>query len=243
MAFTVTRSRQFRRTSPAVETYFVASGGSFAMAALGDPLTDTLAALRLIAATALIFFIPGYGWIKATWPGPKDLAEEYNSLYVATLSMVLSVATVIFVGFVLASIPPPAPEARGYFTLEVLLPVMLALTAVAWAAAWWRGGLPWLGRISQRLVRSPAKDKAALGAASDRELDDLLHTLRELSSRREQLRAQTKRLEQRAQSELPQQKVLLLARAEVARRKLRSVEREIERMEHRRSDQIAAGQG
>ncbi len=208
------------------------------------PLGDLLSLLRVLGAILLIFILPGYGWTKALWPAPDDLSEEYNALYVAAFSMVFSIATVIFAGFAILSIPV-AKGAQGLFTLQVLLPTLLGLSAIALLLAWWRGGLAWAGRISPRLVRMPRSTKRLRPGMEDAQLEALVSSLRSLSRQREELRAQVRQLQRRAESEggSSGERARLLVRADRTRKRLGEVESQIAALESSRSDQLAHGSG
>ena len=56
--------------------------------------------LQLIFGILLIFVLPGTMLIKAMFPRPGELDEEYNSIYVLALGMATSICLTILAGFV-----------------------------------------------------------------------------------------------------------------------------------------------
>jgi hypothetical protein len=149
-----------------------------------------LEVLRIIFGLLLIFVLPGTMLIKAMFPRPGELDEEYNGLYVLTLGMATSVCLTILVGFVLGSLPV-RDSGKGWFDAPFITASLVALTLVFFAIGWWRGAFPWLGLLDKRLARFPLPAEAPRGTKRH---DELLAEIDELTRDRDRLKREVKDL-------------------------------------------------
>ena len=145
--------------------------------------------LQVVFGILLIFVVPGVMLIKAMFPRPGELDEEYNGLYVLTLGMATSVCLTILVGFVLGSLPPQ--DGKGYFAFPYIVTSLLGLTAVFFVAGWWRGAYPWLGLLHPKLARFPIPASAPRGTKRH---DELLARIGELSKEHDRLKQEVRDL-------------------------------------------------
>jgi hypothetical protein len=65
--------------------------------------------------------------IKAMFPRPGELDQEYNGIYVLALGMTTSVCLTILVGFVLGSLPVEEDQ-TGYFDRPYIIGSLVGLT-------------------------------------------------------------------------------------------------------------------
>lgn len=146
--------------------------------------------LNIVLGLLLIFVLPGVMLIKAMFPRPGELDQEYNGIYVLALGMTTSVCITILVGFVLGSIPTDAGE-QGYFERPLLLGSLVGLTLLFFAVGWWRGAFPWMGLLHPKLARFPLPVDAP---RSTRRHDELLARIEELTREHDSLKREIKDL-------------------------------------------------
>ncbi len=146
--------------------------------------------LNLVLGLLLIFVLPGVMLIKAMFPRPGELDQEYNGIYVLALGMTTSVCITILVGFVLGSIPTGEGE-QGYFDRPLLLGSLVSLTLIFFAAGWWRGAFPWMGLLHPKLARFPLPVDSPRGT---RRHDELLAKIEELTREHDSLKREVKDL-------------------------------------------------
>lgn len=146
--------------------------------------------LRIIFGILLIFVLPGWMLIKAMFPRPGELDEEYNTLYVLTLGMATSVCLTILVGFVLGSMPLQ-DDGTGWFDTPYLVAGLVGLTVVFFVLGWWRGAYPWLGLLHPSLARFPMPSEAPRGTKRH---DELLARIEELTKEHDRLKREVKDL-------------------------------------------------
>jgi len=167
------------------------------------------AAPEAIVGLLLIFFVPGYGVTKATFPdwrvrGPDGLRR---GLEIATLSFVLSVVLTVLLGAVLLAANPGGFQ--SYWTDPLLEAGLAAVAAVGFAVALLRGGFArtppaapspepsggeegaWeLSRELDRLAREERRLQHALRAGSASTPDQLRAELDRVHEEVERLRTQ-----------------------------------------------------
>jgi hypothetical protein len=114
-----------------------------------------LETLQVIVGLLMVFFIPGFAFVRMLFPRKEDLDPEYGLLYQITLGMGMSIVIVILDGMLLASLEPNAQTGKGYFDAPYLWASLILLTLVFFVAGWLRGGYPILGRIHPSLLRYP----------------------------------------------------------------------------------------
>jgi hypothetical protein len=155
----------------------------------------------------LVFFVPGYAVVKATFPEWRVRGREVylRFLEIVTLAFVLSVVLTVLVGSLLLVTPGGF---QAYWTDPVLESVLAGVALVAFAAGWFRGAYrkvppsapaseggdeasAWeLTRELEAIGREERRLEHALrvGGQSSGETARLETELRELRSRRDELR-------------------------------------------------------
>jgi uncharacterized protein DUF1616 len=196
------------------------------------PMAD-IDILRTLASVIFLFFVPGFFLWKALVPRSTDVADEFPQIYTAAFSIGLSVAVVVLTGIVLGQFPNDA-SGKGLIQIQYWLPVLLALTAVFAAVAWWRGAFPALGRLSPRLARRPRAPSDGTGVADDpkrywREQD--------LLARRLEVRAQLKRKERAGRATSEDRGYYQKQRAELTAELVR-IDEDLEKLRAERDRQI-----
>ena len=146
--------------------------------------------LRIVFGILLIFVLPGTMLIKAMFPRPGELDEEYNGLYVLTLGMATSVCLTILVGFVLGSMPVKE-DGTGWFDTPYIVASLAGLTLVFFVIGWWRGAYPWLGLAHPKLARFPLPADAPRGTKRH---DELLARIEELTKEHDRLKREVRDL-------------------------------------------------
>lgn len=164
---------------------------------------------EIVLGLLLIFALPGYAITKATFPewrlrGPEALLRAVE---VGTLSLVLSVAVTILVGFFLGAIPGSYFEAG--WNDPLLEAILGAVTAVALVAAVLRGGFRRAAPVGPALEPDPGTvapfDLLRELEESRRQERRLRHALRRLNSddpRRASLELELAEAERRTQERL-----------------------------------------
>jgi len=111
----------------------------------------------IIAAIGLlmIFFIPGFTFIRALFPRKEDLDPEYGLLYQIALGMAMSIVLTILVGIFLASLGTNPATGKGYFDAPYLWVSLITISCVFFFVGWYRGGYPILGKVHPSLLRYP----------------------------------------------------------------------------------------
>ena len=196
--------------------------------------------LRIIFGIVLIFFLPGYMLIKALFPGNKDLDKEYNTLYVITLGMAMSIVITILSGFVLGSIPPDS-SGKGYFKLEYIVGNLLVITCVLFVAAWYRGGFPIMGRLHPSLLRVPKSEKAKFKKSSDERVDELVLEFKELARRRERLKRDILDSERKMRAQSSAMRDHYKRKVERLKEELEKVKERIKELEELRAEELDKG--
>ena len=115
-------------------------------------------ALRIIAAILLIFFIPGLMLVQALFPRRGELDTDFDWLYRLGLGIGLSIVITILVSFGLNSLGKNPETDMGYVTPVPTTLSLVAFSLVFFAIAWFRGGMPFMGRLHPSLIRFPPSD-------------------------------------------------------------------------------------
>ena len=210
------------------------AGGSTAAVALED--------LALIPALLLLFFLPGWTLINALFPRKGELDREYDLLYRLTLGVVMSIVVTILYGFALNSLgvrpgPPPPATQYGYFDAGNLWAGLTTATAAFFAAGWWRGAYPALGRMHPWLAREPPPDRYSMAAELEHDKATLAK-LRELAAEREKLRRRIKDYERRIELHSGDAKEHYARQRTDAKARLREVDAELKGLERQRAQEL-----
>lgn len=111
--------------------------------------------LVAIIGLLMIFFVPGFTFIRALFPRKEELDPEYGLLYQIALGMGMSIVLTILDGIVLASLGINPQTGKGYFDAPYIWASLLSLALVFFVAGWYRGGYPILGKLHPSLLRYP----------------------------------------------------------------------------------------
>jgi hypothetical protein len=201
-----------------------------------------LEVLQIILGLVLIFFLPGYLLVKALFPGRNELDQEYNLIYEIGLGMGLSIVIAILDGFLLGSLQQVVGfrivdgVEKGYFDTPYIVSSLLAICLLLFAAGWYRGAFPWMGRLHPSLTRVPASEGPR---ARKERLDNLIKELWDLSRERERLRKEVRDFEHKSRAHGASMKVHYRKRLEESRRRLDEVDRKMKALEDRRAEELA----
>ena len=189
--------------------------------------------LRIIGGILLIFVLPGTMLIKAMFPRPGELDEEYNGIYVLALGMATSICLTILVGFVLGSITPG--EDGGYLTAPLITGSMVSLTISFFIIGWWRGAYPWMGLVHPKLARFPLPAEAPSGTQRD---DELAARIEELTKEHDRLKREVKDLLRRERTHGRKEAKRYKERREEANKELEEVREELDAAKEKQSKLI-----
>lgn len=98
--------------------------------------------LQLLLALLLIFFLPGFTFVKALFPKKEELDEEFGTLYQVVLGIGMSIVIMIFVGIVLGSLP--LTNGKGQFTSMNIILLLSVITILLFIIGIFRGAYPLL---------------------------------------------------------------------------------------------------
>jgi len=197
--------------------------------------------LRIIFGILLIFFLPGFMLIKSLFPGPKDLDKEYNTLYVITLGMAMSIVITILSGFVLGSIPPDS-SGKGYFKSPYIEINLVVITLILFVVAWYRGGFPIMGKLHPSLLRVPKAEKAQFKKTSDERVDELVLEFKELARRRERLKRDIHDSERKMAAQSPAMREHYKRKLDRQKEELDKVKERIKELEELRAEELDKGE-
>ncbi len=180
--------------------------------------------IQLIFGILLIFVLPGTMLIKAMFPRPGELDEEYNGIYVLALGMATSICLTILAGFVLGSLPVKE-DGTGYFDRPLIIGSLLGMTIVFFLIGWWRGAYPWLGLLHSKLARFPMPAEAPRGTKRD---DELMARIEELTREHDALKREVKDLLKRERTHGRKMAKHYKERREEAEKELERVREELD---------------
>jgi hypothetical protein len=201
-----------------------------------------LEVLRIILGLVLIFFLPGYLLVKALFPGQNELDKEYNLIYEIGLGMGLSIVIAILDGFLLGSLHQLIGfrivdgAEKGWFDTPFIVSSLLLICLLLFAAGWYRGAFPWMGRLHPSLTRVPASEGPK---ARKERMDNLIKELWDLSRDREQLRREVRDFERKSRAHAAGMKAHYRKRLDESRRRLEEVDKKMKELEDRRADELA----
>jgi len=157
--------------------------------------------LQVVFGLLLVMFIPGYTLVQMIFPRRGELDEEFDNLYRFTLSIAMSIAIVILLGFYLAH-----PDVR-LFSFWPLVISLVSISAVFFVIGWWRGAYPWLGILFPRLLRIPPGVKPETEEIlQDKPVSMTLLDIQTLAYERRQLKRKIKDLEMKSRASIPSMK-------------------------------------
>ncbi|OGS51111.1 MAG: hypothetical protein A3K65_06695 [Euryarchaeota archaeon RBG_16_68_12] len=195
-----------------------------------------LEAVQLVLALVILYFLPGWTMVNVIFPRKGEIDREYDLVYRFTLGVVMSIVVTILYGFGLNSLGVDA-AGRGYFDATNLWAGLIGLTAIFFAAGWWRGAYPFLGRLHPKLLRSPPPDRHSMSAELERDRVTLAK-LRELSAEREKLRRRIKDYERRISLHSGDAKEHYTRERTDAKARLREVDDNLRKLERARAEEL-----
>ncbi len=190
--------------------------------------------VRIVLGLLLIFVLPGTMLIKAMFPRPGELDEEYNGLYVITLGMATSICITILVGFVLGSLPV-RDGGQGWFDTPFIVGGLVSVTVAFFAIAWWRGAFPWLGLVHKGLARFPMPAEAPAGTKRH---DELLSQIELMTRERDALKREVKDMLRRERAHGRELSEHYRERRERAEKELKEVNDRLDRAKEEQSKLI-----
>ena len=190
--------------------------------------------LSIVLGLLLIFVLPGVALIKAMFPRPGELDQEYNGIYVLALGMTTSVCITILVGFILGSIPVDEGE-KGYFDRPLIIGSLVGVTVLFFALGWWRGAYPWMGLAHPKLARFPMPAEAP---RSTRRHDQLVARIEELTRDHDRLKREVRDLLKRERTHGRKMADHYRERRQEAEDELERVREELEAAKERQSKLI-----
>jgi hypothetical protein len=190
--------------------------------------------LQIVLGLLLIFVLPGVALIKAMFPRPGELDQEYNGIYVLALGMTTSVCITILVGFVLGSLPVK-DDGTGYFERPLIIGSLVGLTVLFIVLGWWRGAYPWMGLLHPKLARFPMPVDAP---RSTRRHDQLVARIEELTREHDRLKREIKDLLKRERTHGRKMADHYRERRQEAEEELERVREELETAKERQSKLI-----
>ena len=188
-----------------------------------------------LVAFPLVLFLPGYTLINVLFPRKGELDREYDALYRITLGIVMSIVVLVLLGFFLNAVSPPT--GMGYFTGPNLWLSLSALTAAFFAAGWWRGAYPSLGRLHPALKRPAPREPASI--LGDLDVDKkTLARFRELAGERERLRREVRDADRRVSLHTGTMRAHYEGKRAEAQEKLREVDVALTKLEEERAAEL-----
>ncbi len=202
-----------------------------------EVLDSAVGILRILAALAIVFFLPGYLLVNALYPRKGALDREYDGLYRITLGIVMSIAVTVLWSFVLNAFGVNPETGLGYVRDANIAAGLLGLSAFFFALGWWRGAYPQLAKLHPALARAPSPGPADLLTEEERDHRVRLR-LQDLATRREKLRRAIKEAERRMRLQSPEARAHYEAKRDRARKELRTLEQELKRLEEERAAEL-----
>jgi len=115
---------------------------------------------QVIFGLLLIFFLPGFTFVKALFPRKEELDEEFGTLYQIVLGIGMSVVIMIIVGIVLGSMP--LTNGKGQFTSINILLLLSVITILLFIIGIFRGSYPLLTDFVKRRMETWRKKKTCM---------------------------------------------------------------------------------
>ena len=154
--------------------------------------------IQVVFGLLLTLFIPGYTLVQVLFPRKGELDEEFDNLYRFTLSIALSIALVIVMGFFLGH-----PDVR-LFTLWPIVLTLSSISLILFTMGWWRGAYPWIGILFPILLRIPPGLKPETEELmEDKNVSEVLLEIQSLAYERRGLKRKIKDLEMKSRASVP----------------------------------------
>jgi hypothetical protein len=194
--------------------------------------------LRLIYGILMVFILPGYVFVKALFPGKKDLDKEYNELYVLTLGMGLSIVVTILTGFFLNALGTRPGTDKGYIASPYIDIALISFTLIMFSLAWFRGAFPWLGRLHPALLRVPKAEKDRFGTRKKR-IDGVVTEIQDLGFKREKLKKEIRDAQRKMKTHSMEMKNFYKSKKMEKKEELKKVQERIKKLEDDVSEELA----
>lgn len=190
-----------------------------------------------LLAFPLVLFLPGWTLINVLFPRKGELDREYDALYRITLGIVMSLVVLVLYGFFLNALGVNPATDLGYFTAPNLWLGLSGLTAAFFAAGWWRGAYPVLGRLHPVLKRAAPREKASI--LGDVDVDrKVLARFRELAGERETWRRAVQDADRRVRLHTGSMREHYEKKRTEAQEKLREVDAALQKLEEERATEL-----
>ena len=112
--------------------------------------------IEYILASLIMFFIPGYTFVNAVFPGKNELDEDLDLLYRIAFSIAMSVVFVILVGYILGNLHLIVGYGSFYESVYIWTGLLL-LTVMFFLLGWYRGAYQCMGKIHPLFDRPSPK--------------------------------------------------------------------------------------
>lgn len=194
--------------------------------------------LRLIYGIVMVFILPGYVFVKALFPGKKDLDKEYNELYVITLGMGLSIVVTILTGFFLNALGTRPGTDKGYIASPYIDIALISFTLIMFWVAWYRGAFPIMGKLHPGLLRVPKAEKDRFGTRK-RRIDKQVNELQDLGFKREKLKKEIRDAQRKMKTHSMEMKNFYKTKKMEKKEELKKVLERITKLEEEVSGDLA----
>ncbi|MBU2565160.1 MAG: DUF1616 domain-containing protein [Candidatus Thermoplasmatota archaeon] len=110
---------------------------------------------QVLLGLLLIFFLPGFTFVKAMFPRKEELDKEYGTLYQIVLGIGMSIVITIIVGIVLGSMP--LTNDKGQFTPVNIILLLSVITILLFIIGVFRGSYPLLTDFVKKVKHGKQK--------------------------------------------------------------------------------------
>lgn len=104
---------------------------------------------QVILGLLLIFFLPGFTFVKVLFPRKEELDKEYGMLYQIVLGIGMSIVIMIIVGIFLGALP--LTNGKGQFTSVNILLMLSVITILLFIIGIFRNSYPGLTKLLEKV--------------------------------------------------------------------------------------------
>ncbi len=104
---------------------------------------------QVLLGLLLIFFLPGFTFVKALFPKKEELDKEFGTLYQVVLGIGMSIVITIIVGIVLGSLP--LTNGKGQFTSVNIILMLSVITILLFIIGIFRNSYPGLTKLLEKV--------------------------------------------------------------------------------------------
>lgn len=112
---------------------------------------------QVLLGLLLIFFLPGFTFVKAMFPRKEELDKEYGTLYQVVLGIGMSIVIMILIGIVLGSLP--RTDGKGQFTSLNIILLLSVITILLFIIGVSRGSYPLLVGFARKVKHGKEKSR------------------------------------------------------------------------------------